>query len=39
MEDQDVEGEDSIEMDFQGVGCGAWSGLIWHEIVMGGGLL
>jgi len=31
--------EDNIKMDSQGVGCGAWSGLIWLRIGTGGGVL
>jgi hypothetical protein len=31
--------EDNIKMDFQEVGWGAWTGLIWLRIGTGGGLL
>jgi hypothetical protein len=31
--------EDSIKMDLQEVGWGAWTGLIWLRIGTGGGLL
>ena len=31
--------EDNIKMDFQEVGCGAWTGLIWLMIGTGGGVL
>jgi hypothetical protein len=31
--------EDNIKMDLQEVGWGAWTGLIWHRIGTGGGLL
>jgi hypothetical protein len=31
--------EDNIKMDLQEVGWGAWTGLIWHRIGKGGGLL
>jgi len=31
--------EDTIKMDLQVVGCGAWTGLIWLRIRKGGGLL
>ena len=30
--------EDNIKMDFQEVGWGAWTGLIWFRIRTGGGL-
>jgi hypothetical protein len=29
--------EDNIEMDFQEVGCGVWTGSIWLRIGTGGG--
>jgi hypothetical protein len=29
--------EDNIKRDFQDVGCGAWTGLIWFMIGTGGG--
>jgi len=31
--------EGSIKMDLKEVGWGAWTGLIWHRIGTGGGLL
>ena len=31
--------EDNIKMDFQEVGCGTWTGLIWLRIGTGGGYL
>jgi hypothetical protein len=31
--------EDNIKMDFQEVGCGTWTGLIWLRIGTGGGHL
>jgi hypothetical protein len=31
--------EDNIKMDLQEVGWGAWTGLIWLRIGIGGGLL
>jgi hypothetical protein len=31
--------ENNIKMDFQEVGCGAWTGLIWLRIGTGSGLL
>jgi hypothetical protein len=31
--------EDNIKMYLQEVGCGVWTGLIWHRIGTGGGLL
>jgi hypothetical protein len=31
--------EDNIKMDFEEVGWGAWTGLIWLRIGTGGGLL
>jgi hypothetical protein len=31
--------EDNIKMDLQGVGWGAWTGLMWLRIGTGGGLL
>jgi hypothetical protein len=31
--------EDNIKMDLQEVEWGAWTGLIWHRIGTGGGLL
>jgi hypothetical protein len=31
--------EESIKVDLQEVGCGAWTGLIWLRIATGGGRL
>jgi hypothetical protein len=31
--------EENIKVDLYGVGCGAWTGLIWLRIGTGGGLL
>ena len=31
--------EDNIKVDFQEMGCGAWTGLIWLRIGTGGGHL
>jgi len=31
--------DDNIEMNFQEVGSGAWTGFIWLRIETGGGLL
>jgi hypothetical protein len=39
LEDAGVDGRKNIKMDLQGLGSGAWTGLIWLRIGTGGGLL